>query len=81
MRELTNRQSDVLGFIISHLEANHSVPSGKRIADHFGYQSENSAHEHLKGLEKKGMIVRLDNRRYRLSDKCSVSVSCETCRF
>jgi repressor LexA len=57
LRELTNRQRDVLGFIQT-FSARHGVPPTVReIGDRF-HVTPRAAFDHLRALEKKGMLQR-----------------------
>jgi len=53
---LTKRQKEILDFIESFLEARGYSPSFEEIAEHFGYRSLATVHEHLCNLEEKGYI-------------------------
>ncbi|MEP6671781.1 MAG: transcriptional repressor LexA [Chthoniobacter sp.] len=55
---LTQRQQEVLDYI-SHMQATAGVmPSTREIQEHFGFASQTAAVNHLRALEKKGMIHR-----------------------
>jgi len=55
---LTERQQEVLDYI-SHMQATAGVmPSTREIQEHFGFASQTAAVNHLRALEKKGMIHR-----------------------
>ena len=55
---LTERQQEVLDYI-SHMQATVGVmPSTREIQEHFGFASQTAAVNHLRALEKKGMIHR-----------------------
>ena len=54
---LTERQAEVLKFIMDFVEFNQSPPTRQQIADYFGFQSVNSSEDHLKALAKKGVII------------------------
>jgi repressor LexA len=55
---LTQRQQEVLDYI-SHMQATAGVmPSTREIQEHFGFASQTAAVNHLRALEKKGMIQR-----------------------
>jgi len=53
---LTKRQKEILDFIEGFLEARGYSPSFEEIAEHFGYRSLATVHEHLCNLEEKGYI-------------------------
>jgi repressor LexA len=55
---LTQRQQEVLDYI-SHAQATEGVmPSTREIQEHFGFASQTAAVNHLRALEKKGIIHR-----------------------
>jgi len=54
--KLTERQAEVLNFIIEHLGDQGYPPTVAEIADHFGFSSPNAAASHLNALRKKGYI-------------------------
>ena len=56
MNKLTNRQSQVLDFIRSHIEATGYPPTRADIANELGFRSPNASEEHLKALARKGAI-------------------------
>jgi len=53
---LTKRQKEILDFLESFLAANEYPPSFEEIAEHFGYTSLATVHEHLENLRLKGYI-------------------------
>ncbi|MFA7591003.1 MAG: transcriptional repressor LexA [Sphaerochaetaceae bacterium] len=55
MKALTNRQKEVLDFIKSFIEENSYSPAVRDLARHFGITVK-AAHDHLKALERKGVI-------------------------
>lgn len=55
---LTQRQKDIFGFLVRHLDQRGVCPTHEEIRQHFGFQSLNSAQEHLRLIEKKGFIKR-----------------------
>jgi repressor LexA len=55
---LTARQSQVLTFIEESLERTGVMPSTREIQDHFGFASQTAAMNHLRALERKGVIIR-----------------------
>ena len=55
-KKMTKRQIEVLNFIIWHIAKTGLPPTRSEISQHFGFKSCNSAQEHLKTLEKKGII-------------------------
>lgn len=56
---LTARQLQVLNYIEESLERTGVMPSTREIQDHFGFASQTAAMNHLRALERKGVIVRL----------------------
>jgi repressor LexA len=56
MRELTPRQSEILGLIKRHLATTGFPPTRAEIAAELGFRSANAAEEHLKALARKGVI-------------------------
>ena len=58
---LTKRQSEILSHLQSHIKEHGYAPSFEEIADHFGFQSLATVHEHLTNLERKGYIQRIHN--------------------
>ncbi|NCB00576.1 MAG: repressor LexA [Spirochaetia bacterium] len=55
MKELTQRQTEVLNFIKDYITINSYAPAVRDIATHFKITAK-AAHDHLKALEKKGQI-------------------------
>jgi len=55
---LTARQHEVLAFIEQSQERTGVVPSTREIQEHFGFASQTAAMNHLRALERKGVIVR-----------------------
>jgi repressor LexA len=58
MAELTMRQQEVLEFIRRQQEQTGFPPSSREIQAHFGFQSQTAAMNHLRALERKGVINR-----------------------
>lgn len=56
MAELTPRQSEILSFIQSSIEENGMPPTRVEIARALGFRSANAAEEHLRALQRKGVI-------------------------
>lgn len=56
MHKLTLRQSEVLGFLKQYIEENSYPPTRAEIAQALGFKSVNAAEEHLKALNRKGVI-------------------------
>jgi repressor LexA len=53
---LTKRQKEILDHIEAFIAEAGYAPSFEEIADHFGYSSLATVHEHLSNLERKGYI-------------------------
>ncbi len=62
MREMTARQREVLAFIRTFTEAHGAPPTVREIGQHFGFTAR-AAFDHLRALERKGMLQR------RISDR------------
>lgn len=56
MEPLTARQAQILALIRSSIEKTGLPPTRAEIAKRFGFRSPNAAEEHLRTLERKGMI-------------------------
>jgi repressor LexA len=56
MKELTERQRQLLEFIEEHVRTHGFPPSIREMADHMGIRSTNGVNDHLKALERKGYI-------------------------
>ena len=56
MRELTQRQQQILDVIRDHIDATGFPPTRAEIAKQLGFRSVNAAEEHLKALARKGVI-------------------------
>lgn len=56
MNGLTARQQQIFDLIRDHIQTTGYPPTRAEIAEHFGYRSVNAAEQHLKALEKKGVI-------------------------
>jgi repressor LexA len=61
MSELTPRQSEVLAFIRDCIEDSGMPPTRAEIADKLGVRSANAAEEHLRALQRKGVIELIPN--------------------
>ena len=53
---LTKRQKEILDHIEAYIDEWGYAPSFEEIAEHFGYSSLATVHEHLSNLERKGYI-------------------------
>lgn len=58
MATLTARQQQILDFIAESQTVSGFVPSTREIQQHFGFASQTAAVNHLRALEKKGVIQR-----------------------
>ncbi|HSG47337.1 MAG TPA: transcriptional repressor LexA [Longimicrobiales bacterium] len=58
---LTKRQKEILDHIGAFIEDRGYAPSFEEIAEHFGYSSLATVHEHLSNLERKGYIRKAYN--------------------
>ena len=58
---LTKRQKQILDHIRDFIAERGYAPSFEEIADHFGYSSLATVHEHLSNLERKGYIRKAYN--------------------
>jgi repressor LexA len=58
MAELTARQQEVLDFIRQQQQLTGFPPSSREIQTYFGFQSQTAAMNHLRALERKGVITR-----------------------
>jgi repressor LexA len=59
MSSLTARQHEVLAFIEDSQANRGVIPSTREIQQHFGFASQTAAVNHLKALQRKGIIQRL----------------------
>lgn len=55
---LSERQREILQFISRHIEQNGYPPTVREIGHEFGIRSTNGVAEHLKALERKGLLVK-----------------------
>ena len=61
MKELTERQKEVLSFISSYIKKHSYSPTVREIADHFSI-SVKGAHDHITALRKKSAIKQTEKR-------------------
>jgi repressor LexA len=61
MKELTERQKQVLSFIASYIKGHSYPPAIREIAAHFSI-SVKGAHDHITALRKKGYLKHVDKR-------------------
>lgn len=56
MDSLTDKQREILEYLLQYQEENGRTPTGPEIADEFGYSQPSTAYEHLGLIEKKGYL-------------------------
>jgi len=56
MENLSSKQGEVLTFLMDFTAEYGFPPTVRELCDHFGFKSLNTAHFHLRSLEKKGYI-------------------------
>ncbi|MDH3977417.1 MAG: transcriptional repressor LexA [Gammaproteobacteria bacterium] len=56
MEKLTARQSEILSFLQDFIDENGMPPTRAEIARELGFRSVNAAEEHLRALQRKGVI-------------------------
>jgi len=56
VKDLTERQAEVLQFICDHINEEGWPPTMREIMAYFGFASTNAANDHLRALERKGFI-------------------------
>jgi repressor LexA len=66
---LTTRQQEILGFLQVHHKEHSYWPSIRDIQQHFGFRSTNAVMGHLRALERKGYLSRIQGqaRAYRIT--------------
>ena len=57
-RGLTNRQREILEYIVRYVQDNHYPPTIAEIGERFAISSTNGVNDHLVALERKGFIER-----------------------
>lgn len=60
--KLTDRQQQIVDFLRAEHRRTGIMPSTREIQVHFGFASQTAAVSHLKALEKKGVITRLEGK-------------------
>ena len=60
MRELTERQRQILEFITESITVRGYSPTLREIGQQMGIKSTNGVNDHLKALERKGFLERDD---------------------
>ncbi|MDR2069578.1 MAG: transcriptional repressor LexA [Spirochaetaceae bacterium] len=61
MKELTQRQREVLGFITGYIKGHGYPPTIREIGDHFSISAK-AAHDHVSAMKKKGYLRNGDRR-------------------
>jgi len=61
VRKLTQKQANILKFIISAIEKDHRTPTLREITDHFKLRSTGSVRGFIEALVKKGELVKEEN--------------------
>src|SRR5215831_1041157 len=62
MKELTERQQQILQFITKKQDSEGFTPTFREIAAHFGFNSPNAALEHVEAIRNKGFLKSLPGR-------------------
>lgn len=60
--KLTKRQQEVYDFLKQSMRKNGVMPSSREIQDYFEFASQTAAMNHLRALQKKGVIQRQENK-------------------
>lgn len=58
MKDLTDRQQEVLDFIVRRIDDEGYPPTLREIGEHMGIKSTNGVNDHLRALERKGVLSR-----------------------
>ncbi len=61
MKPLTQKQQEILDYLVECVRENNYVPTLREIAAHFEFRSVNAVNDHLNALEKKGVLSRRAN--------------------
>ena len=64
---MTERQEDVLDYILTCYSGEGYLPSNRDICDEFGWSSPNAAFGHIKALQRKGWLLCRPNQGYALT--------------
>jgi SOS-response transcriptional repressor LexA len=67
MKPLTHRQAEIVAFMRAFYAENDQLPPLHAIKTHFGWSSDNGAHQHLEALARKGCIERNAVGKYRFT--------------
>ena len=58
MDALTEKQQDILDYLVTCIREEHYTPTVREIAARFGFRSTNAVRDHLAALERKGVLQR-----------------------
>ena len=58
MEAITDRQQDVLLYILGHIRTEGYSPTCEKVSEHFGWASPNAASEHMVKLAGKGYLIK-----------------------
>ncbi|MBN1256457.1 MAG: transcriptional repressor LexA [Planctomycetes bacterium] len=61
MKQLTEKQQEILDFLIECIREERYTPTVREIAERFGIKSTNAVRDHLAALERKGCLTRRAN--------------------
>lgn len=56
MEDLTDKQREILDFLIAFQQENGRTPTGPEIADAFGYSDHSTVYQHLRAVARKGYL-------------------------
>lgn len=56
MKDLTEKQADILAWMRGYARDNGMPPTVREIGDAFGMRSTNGVHDHLRALKRKGYV-------------------------
>lgn len=56
MEPLSERQEEILGFVVHYQSGHGFPPTAREIAENFGFKSHKAAVDHVKALERKGYL-------------------------
>ena len=66
--KLSRGQRRQYNFMVGYMLKNHNLPTSKEISIALGFKSENSAHENIKVLARKGWLEKLPlSQKYRFT--------------
>ncbi|MDX9721423.1 MAG: transcriptional repressor LexA [Myxococcota bacterium] len=74
MKELTQRQQQILDFIIAQTEAKGYPPTIREIGEHMQIKSTNGVSDHLRALMNKGYLVRDESKSRALRPAASLMI-------